>query len=104
MPRRSADGLRYSSAAVRELRSQLSHYAETSPGLALSFADAVHRAEALAVSNPEGFARVFDDADLRVIVIRRFPYRLIYRVIDRDVVVVAIAHTAMHPGRVFGRP
>ena len=103
MPRRSAGGLRYSSAAVRDLRTQLEHYAATSPGLELSFVQAIRQAEALAVGNPEGFARVFDDADLRVIVIRRFPYRLIYRFQDDDVVIIAIAHTAMHPSRLAGR-
>ena len=77
MPRRSADGLRYSSAAVREFRAQLEHYAGISAGLELDFADAIRQAETLAISNPEGFACIFDDASLRVIVIRRFPYRLI---------------------------
>lgn len=103
MPRRSADGLRYSSAAVRELRAQLEHYAGISPGLELDFAHAVRQAEALAVGNPEGFARVRDDADLRVIVIRRFPYRMIYTSHGGAVLVVAIAHTAMHPRQFFDR-
>ena len=103
MPRRPAGGLRYSSAAVRDFRAQLEHYAATSPGLELDFAQAIRQAETLAVGNPEGFARVFDDADLRVIVIRRFPYRLIYRFRNDVVVIVAIAHTAMHPSRLAGR-
>ena len=103
MPRRSIGGLRYSSAAVRELRAQVEHYAATSPGVELAFAEAIRHAEDLAVGNPQGFARVFDDADLRVIVIRRFPYRLIYRLHGDSVVVVAIAHTAMRPRCFSGR-
>ena len=103
MPRRSACGLRYSSAAVRDLRAQLEHYAVTSPGLELNFVQAIRHAETLAIGSPEGFARIFDDADLRVIVIRRFPFRLIYRLRDDIVVIVAIAHTAMRPGRLADR-
>ena len=103
MPRRSAGGLRYSSAAVRELRAQLEHYAAISPGVKFDFADAIRQAETLAINNPTGFASVLDDADLRVIVIRRFPYRLIYRLQADTVVIVAIAHTAMHPKRFAGR-
>ncbi len=94
MPRRPADGLRYSSAAARELRAQLEHYAKTSPGLDLVFVEAVRQAEALAIGNPKGFARVDDDADLRVIVIRRFPFRMFYVVRGNFVVVAALAHTS----------
>ena len=94
MPRRPADGLRYSSAAAKELRAQLEHYASTSPGLDLIFVNAIRQAEALAIGNPEGFARVDDDADLRVIVVRRFPFRMFYVLRGNFVVVAALAHTS----------
>ena len=94
MPRRSAGGLRYSSAAAREYLTQFKHYATTAPGLELLFVAAIRQAEALAIGNPEGFARAVDDEDLRVIVVRRFPFKLFY-VVRGDVVVIAkLAHTS----------
>ena len=98
MPRRSTGGLRYSSAAARQYRAQLKHYATTSPGLELLFAAAIQQAEMLAFGNPEGFARVFDDDDLRAIVVRRFPFKLFYVVRGDFVVIVRVTHTARSIG------
>jgi len=94
MPRRSVDGLRYSSAAVRALRAQLEHYAKATPGTEFLFVEAVRQAEALALGNPEGFARVRWNTELRSIGVRRFPFRLFYVLRGRFVVVAAIVHTS----------
>ncbi len=48
----------------------------------------------LAIGNPEGFARLVDDSDLRVIVVRDFPFKLLYVVRGNFVVVARLAHTA----------
>jgi len=94
MPHRAIGGLRYSTTAAREFLVQLQHCAKAGRGLELRFEDAVRQAELSAIRNPNGFARVFDDADLRVIVVRGFPFRLLYAARGDFVLVVALAHTA----------
>ncbi len=64
------------------------------PAPDLLFAGAIRRAEWLALGNPEGFARIADDVDIRAIVVRRFPHRLLYVIRGDDLVVVAVAHTS----------
>lgn len=81
-------------SAARDYLAQLKHYAKAGRGLDGRFEDAIRRAESLAIRNPNGFARMFADADLRVIVVRQFPFRLLYAVRGDFILIVALAHTA----------
>jgi ParE toxin of type II toxin-antitoxin system, parDE len=95
--------VRYLLPAAAEYRTQWLQYETARRGLGESFADAVQAAEWLARGNPHGFAIVNARKAMRAIVIRRFPYRLLYAVQDETVVVVGIAHTARHPRQFLGR-
>lgn len=96
-------GLRYLRPAAEDYRAQLAIYRAISTHLGDSFAECVQAAERLAQGNPGGFAAIDVHKGLRAIVIRRFPYRLIYAALADGVLVVAIAHTAMEPSQFFGR-
>jgi plasmid stabilization system protein ParE len=67
------------------------------------FASAIRRAEQLALGNPHGFSRIAQDPVVRTIVVRGFPYRLLYVVRRDDIVVVAIAHTSRSVERLLRR-
>lgn len=95
--------VRYLLPAAVEYRAQWIQYQTARPGLEESFADAVQAAERLARGNPYGFAVVNARKAMRAIVIRRFPYRLLYAVQDETVIIVGIAHTARRPRQFLGR-
>ncbi len=59
-------------------------------------------AERLAQSNPTGFREVAPSSGIRAIVIRRFPFRLLYALRGDSILIVAVAHAARKPGRLPG--
>ena len=94
MTRRAAGGVRYLAAAAQDYKAQLRYYAAAMPGLESTFAKAVERTERLAIGNPTGFARIRDTDGARAVVVRRFPFRMIYVIRGDVIVVVALAHTS----------
>ncbi|MGA2549673.1 MAG: type II toxin-antitoxin system RelE/ParE family toxin [Burkholderiaceae bacterium] len=91
--------LRYLPQARAEYREQRAYYKALDPRLRVPFEAAIRRAEDLALGNPEGFAYIIGSKRIRAVILRRFPYRLLYVVQGNDVVVVALAHTARDPGQ-----
>lgn len=87
----------YTVRALRTATEQTSWYEGVSRGLGQQFAESLRRAEDLALSNPEGFRRLDDFPQLRAVVLRRFPHRLIYTTTADGILVVLIAHTARGP-------
>ncbi len=65
-------------------------YESRAAGLGLEFARAVEAAVASAVRNPEAFGIIASDC--RRILLRRFPYSLIYCVRGDEFLVVAVFH------------
>lgn len=94
MPRRSARRLRYFAAAARDYEAQLAYYAAAAPRLEMAFAMAIKTAESLIHASPQGFAKLGGASEIRVVVVRGFPFRLLYLVRGNDVFVVAVAHTS----------
>jgi toxin ParE1/3/4 len=70
-------------------------YAEQAPGLELEFARAVDAALSAVARFPEGFPVVA--ADVRRVLLRRFPYQLLYYSQGDDVVVLACYHHRRDP-------
>jgi hypothetical protein len=97
-----APAVRILSSAAEDIRRQSDWYAVQSPELKQRFLASVRAAIALARSNPDGFARIDQDSDIRIVVLRKFPFRLLDASRGEKVVVIAVAHTAREPGR--GRP
>jgi plasmid stabilization system protein ParE len=70
-------------------------YADRSPGTALRFTDAVNAALDEIARDPERFASI--DERHRERLVKRFPFRVIYRAVEERIIVVAIAHAKRNP-------
>jgi plasmid stabilization system protein ParE len=80
---------------MAEIREAAQWYAERGLGLEDVFLDEVSRVLRLIRSAPSRYP--FVDADLRKAVLRRFPYILLYRAREDEVVVIACFHGRRNP-------
>lgn len=70
-------------------------YAEKFPGLGLEFAAEVQIAVAFAYTHPEAGAPVADG--FRRVIVRRFPYSVVYRAQGEHLYIIAVAHQRRYP-------
>jgi toxin ParE1/3/4 len=70
-------------------------YAGKFPGLGLEFASEVQAAVEFIFSHPEAGAPVSEG--FRRMVVRRFPYSVIYRSKNEQIYIIAVAHQRRHP-------
>ncbi|MEZ6101394.1 MAG: type II toxin-antitoxin system RelE/ParE family toxin [Pirellulaceae bacterium] len=89
-------GVRVCSAAEAEFTDALCWYAERSPDVALNFDSEFDAVLAKIAESPDRYP-VCDDRH-RYVLMRRFPYQVIYRTIADTVTVIAVAHTSREPG------
>lgn len=76
-------------------------YESHAAGLGIEFARALDAAVAAAVSNPEAFSTVAGSC--RRILLRRFPFSLVYRVRGNEFLVVAVFHHRQNPLKLVRR-
>jgi plasmid stabilization system protein ParE len=86
----------YLPAARRDFDEAFDWYAERSTHAAVRFVNAVDAALLMISRFPQRFAAV-DDLH-RECPIKRFPFRIVYRVAADRIVVVAVAHAKRRPG------
>jgi plasmid stabilization system protein ParE len=91
----------YLSDARRDFDESFDWYAARSRQAAVRFAAAVDAAVDRIAANPTGFAS--PDGVHRECPVKKFPFRIVYRVSDHRVLVVAIAHAKRQPGFWRGR-
>jgi plasmid stabilization system protein ParE len=91
----------YVSGARRDFDESFDWYAERSTQAAVRFADAVDAALVKIAANPTRFAS--PDGVHRQCPVKKFPFRVVYRLVDNRVLVVAIAHAKRRPGYWRGR-
>ena len=82
--------------AQKELLEAQAWYEERSPGLGFEFARAIDVAVASALRTPLAFPRI--EGDFRHVIARKFPYSLIYRAAEPQLVVVSCFHHRRMPG------
>lgn len=87
--------------AEADLADARAWYDAQRPGLGDEFLDHVGEALARIRQSPLMHARVFED--LRLTLVVRFPYAVIYRVDDDQITVVAVYHTRRDPRGWQGR-
>jgi plasmid stabilization system protein ParE len=87
--------------AVVELNEAAAFYGRARPGLGVAFLDAVEIAVNAVASHPLGGRAI--EGDVRLWLVRRFPYRVFYRVCDDHVRVLAIGHQKRSPAFWHGR-
>jgi len=86
----------YLPGARRDFDESFDWYSERSTEAALRFADAVDAALGKVAADPTRFVTL--DGVHRECPVKKFPFRIVYRVVDNRVLVVAIAHAKRRPG------
>ena len=87
---------RFHPEAEAELEGAALFYESRMPGLGKSFAAEVERTIALLCDFPDAGTPVF--ADVRRVVVARYPYSIVYRHRAASVEILAVAHQRRRPG------
>lgn len=87
--------------AHEELLQARAWYESKATGLGLEFARAVEAAVALASRNPDAASQVASDC--RRLLLRRFPFSLVYRARADELVVLAVFHHRRSPAKLVRR-
>jgi plasmid stabilization system protein ParE len=82
-------------AAAADVEEAALWYEQRRAGLGREFLAAADEAMSRVMATPEGYSVVYKDR--RRVLLRRFPYALIYRLVDDQVVVLAVMHAKRHP-------
>jgi len=82
--------------AEQELLEAQAWYESKAQGLGFEFARAADAAVSSALRNPFGYARI--EAEFRRVLLRKFPYSLIYLPSDEELLVVSFFHQYREPG------
>jgi plasmid stabilization system protein ParE len=88
--------LEFHPEAEEEFLEAVSYYEAQVPGLGERFEAELRTASALLLAYPEIGPLI--DAELRKLVLDRFPYYLIYSIASEVVYIVAVAHERRRPG------
>ncbi len=91
-------GVRITEPASEELTDAVRWYETRRPGLGAELFDAVVATIELIERQPEIGTAAFPDPQTKRALIVRFPYQVVYRLDQSEVVVVAIAHLKRRPG------
>jgi toxin ParE1/3/4 len=92
---------RFHGAARRELRRAVEYYEERVPGLGDELVEEVERAVEEIASFPESGSPYL--AHTRRVLVRRFPYSVVYRARPEGIIILAVAHQRRRPGYWRGR-
>lgn len=87
--------LRFGAAARRELDAAAEFYDQQYGGLGEAFLDEVQRFVSLLAANPRIGRRV--RVNRRSVVLKQFPYRLVYALDDVGILIIAVAHQSQRP-------
>ena len=90
--------VQFSDPAAAELAAAVRWYEQRRVGLGADFFDAVASTIELIRSHPEIGAERRGRSASRQFNVKRFPYKLVYRVRENDLYVVAVAHSSRRPG------
>ena len=82
--------------ALAEAEAARDWYAERSILVSRAFVSEVIRSVEMVIENPEMWPLY--EKDTHRYVFQRFPFSIIYRIIDRKIQVVAVAHSKRKPG------
>ena len=87
---------RFLPAAEAELLKEVAYYSNVRDGLGIKFEDAVESAVNNAVSNPGGGAPSPKGTRRRLV--KGFPFSVVFRASDTEILVVAVMHHRRAPG------
>ena len=87
--------IKFLAVARSDLREAVQYYNVQRPGLGKELRDEVRAAVGRIRNYPEGWQRLSENT--RRCLLARFPYGIIYRVGDKEIVIVAVAHLHREP-------
>ncbi len=82
-------------AARREFLAEVDFYDREQPGLGIRFTEAVENAAARALAFPLAGSKA--PGNTRRMILKGFPFTVVYRPVDTGIVVFAVAHHARRP-------
>ncbi len=88
-------------AAGIELRESTQRYLDENPEVATDFIDRVESAFRSIARSPERFPRIEiirTEREIRRVLLNRFPYIVVYEMLDGQPYVLAVAHAHRRPG------
>ena len=88
--------IRFRSAAAREFAADFRYYEKDHPGRGVRFVAAVDAVLTEIAASPLRFPLLYEP-DIRSAKVKRFPYRVVYVIVDETVDVVAVAHAKRRP-------
>lgn len=88
-------GFRFHPAAEAEFSDAIGYYEDVDPGLGQDFAVEVYSAVERAVAYPRAWATL--EGEVRRVLVRRFPYGVLYSEEEHDIVVLAVMHLHRDP-------
>lgn len=92
---------RFLPEAEAEFLREVAYYSAAGTGVGIKFQLAVESAVRLAVANPDGGAPAQHNTRRRLV--KGFPFSLVYRPSDIEILIVALAHHRKKPGYWLGR-
>jgi toxin ParE1/3/4 len=87
--------VRFLPAAELELLREIAYYSKTSSGTGSRFNEAVRQAVLRSVHHPQGGAPSFGKT--RTMLVKGFPFSMVYRASEKELLVVAIAPHRKRP-------
>jgi plasmid stabilization system protein ParE len=88
-------------AAQAEAEAAVRFYAQRNPRVAIAFAEELDAAISRIADDPHIF--LAHDFGTRRVLLRTFPFGVVFRLVDATVLIVAIAHGSRRPGYWLGR-
>jgi hypothetical protein len=88
--------IRFRPAAAREFAADFRYYEKDYQGRGVRFVAAVDATLAQIASAPLRFAILYEP-DIRSAKVKRFPYRVVYIVVEGAIYVIAVAHARRRP-------
>lgn len=85
-------------AAREEFAAAVQWYEEQRPGLGAEFYDAVVETTDRIETHPDIGTPASPDQRTRRVLVQRFPYQVVYRLLPDEIVIIAIAHLKRRPG------
>ena len=89
---------RTTDAASDEFTAAVTWYESQRLGLGAELFDAVTAAVERIEQQPEIGAATYPNPQVRRVLVQRFPYEVVYRLTQDEIVIVAIAHLKRRPG------
>jgi plasmid stabilization system protein ParE len=85
-------------AASEEFAAATQWYEKQRPGLGAEFFDAVTETTDRIEAHSEIGTPVSPDQRTRRLLVQRFPYQVVYRLLPDEIVIIAVAHLKRRPG------